>query len=206
MKLWIEKNWISYLQTGKLKKYKNFKRIYSIDLIWIRFEYKGDKWYQKYHVLHNFIRDPVLALCMVFFHDSPLLQTTGATLIMLFSAVMDTKFWPFREKARNIVLIITGYMYVAINLFFFVLASTEGTMKKKSQYLYIGFLIITLISGIIFVDIGYATMEVWIKVKNWYKEKFKNKKKVEEDSNKNETPAGPLQKSQILNFNGKISS
>lgn len=174
--------------------------------MWVKFEFRDKTWYQKYHILHNFIRDPLLAACMVFFHDMPILQTLFASLIMLVSAVLDTIHWPYREKGKNILLILTGFMYFAINSLFMVLGLSEGKMRRETQYLYIGFMIIFIISCIIIVDIGFATVEVFGSIKKWWKERKNKKKKKKKNNNKIAQDPVKQNKSSILNSSEKKNS
>jgi predicted neutral ceramidase superfamily lipid hydrolase len=130
-----------------------------MDLLWLRFTYKHDHWYQKYYVLHNFIRDPLLALVMIAFHDYPIWQISIATLIMVFSLVMNIKAGPFIEAFHNKMMVVLSCLYVVVNIGFLFLYLTRNSISRKAQYNFFGFSLIALVLLIIISELIIATKE-----------------------------------------------
>jgi hypothetical protein len=106
--------------------------------------------------MHNYIRDPILALFMIFFHDIPILQVSSVVLVFLASAIMDTKHKPFLEKNMNLMMIIVGWIFVVINLGFCFLAFLNSQLEAKTRHTVFGNVLIFTIASVFVVEIAFT--------------------------------------------------
>ena len=139
--------------------------------------YKSKHWYQRYHLLHNFIRDPILAVFMIFFHDYPILQVSSVTATMIISVVLDIKHKPFREKNHNKMMAIVGVLFVMINVGYCVLAYMSNSLRAKTKHNLVGNMIIVSIACVFIVEILFTSIEVYYSTKESCSKKKKKGKK-----------------------------
>lgn len=149
-----------------------------MDILWIKFEYKSNHWYQKYHLLHNFVRDPILAVLMIFCHDYPILQVSSVTVVMIISVSLDIKYMPFKEPLKNKMMILVGILFVVVNLGYCVLAYMSNTLKAKTKHVFVGNLLIVAISAVFIIELVFNGVQIYRDMKEECKKK-KYKKKME---------------------------
>ena len=105
---------------------------------------KTDKFYQRYHSPFGSLKDFLLAFVVVNLHDTPILQTSLVSIILLIYLLLDYLYKPFEDPAENSANVFRSSIFFAMSIFFAALAIFEGKVDSEVRYYAIGYPIISM--------------------------------------------------------------
>lgn len=174
----------------------------------MKLEYKSDHWVQRYFLMANFIRDPLMALFIVFLHDYPMIQLGSISSLFFTLLFASLKFRPFKCKFDNFKLIFSSCTFCFLKVLYLILIVGENSISSKNQSLLIGNLMILCIVVLFGVEIvvgGYVAYKDFKEArelkKKMNKEKEDAKKIPSQDFDNEESEEAPGENNENENEN-----
>ena len=104
---------------------------------WMKDGLKINSTFARHHVSIMYLRDPLMAACLVFGHDMPQVQIWGVVLMNLTCFILYSYEQPFKDGRENLVEIVNYFLFTAACACFGIL--TLGfDLTERFKYNYIG--------------------------------------------------------------------
>jgi hypothetical protein len=151
---------------------QGYKRYYD-SWWWLKDGMKQNSTFARHHVAIMYARDPILAACLVFGHDSPMLQIFSVVGIQFTSLLLYATIRPFERTLDNVVEVVNHCLFTAACLMFAIL-TLPINLGERFKYDYIGwgaiafFTILLLFNfSIIVYELWQNIKDVWARFKKW---------------------------------------
>lgn len=151
---------------------KGYKKHYD-SWWWLKDGMKQNSTFARHHVAIMYARDPILAACLVFGHDSPIFQIFSVVGIQFTSFLLYAYIRPFEKTLDNVVEVVNHFLFTAACLMFAIL-TLPLDLSERIKYDYIGwgaiafFTILLLFNfSIIGYEIWQGMKDVWVRFKKW---------------------------------------
>lgn len=133
-----------------------------------------NSFYSHHYVVMNLLKDPVLAVFLVFCSKVPLLQISAAVIITGMFFFFEAKYLPSLKKEENFKNIVSSAIYMLTNLMFLVLHFTEGNLTEAQKDGFIGWPLIVLIILLIGTNYSISVRAAYLGIKKRCQKKSKN--------------------------------
>jgi hypothetical protein len=110
-----------------------------------------------------YIRDPLMAACLVFGHDFPVFQVSSIFGINALSTFLYVWYMPFTDRMENILEITNNAVFTFVTGIFVIFAVFD--VPVGFGYHGIGWFTMATLSAMICFNFGLIFMEIWEKMK-----------------------------------------
>ena len=141
-------------------------------------ETKPDSVYQRHYHAMVFLKDFLIAFSVVILHDQPILQTSLLSFSFGSFLILDCLYLPFVNKKSNFMEISRGAIYGLCCFMFLILSRVQDTMSKKSQFHYIGYPLIALVSVLILVNVAGSCYDTYLSIRRRFCRLKKDSNKI----------------------------
>ena len=139
-------------------------------------ERKTSSFYAKHFVVLNLIKDPLLALFVVFLHDNGIYQIVPCLVLSGSFTICNIAFKPFFLKRHNFLVIVNQLMYFLSDLGFLLLAIGKDSISVENKAKFLGNYLIVVISLLIFFNVANSIYEMWLSFKRWRRMRAEKKR------------------------------
>lgn len=121
---------------------------------WMKDGLKKNSMFARHHVSIMYVRDPLMAACLVFGHDFPQLQIWGVVLMNLACFILYAYEQPFKDGRDNLIEIVNYFLFTAACTCFGIL--TLGfDLTERFKYNYIGWTTIGFFVILVFFNFSF---------------------------------------------------
>ena len=153
------------------------KKITELQLGYYTEEFKHQAWACKQFVLSQQVRAYLSIICLVAFHDQPILQTTLVTTLQVVNTVYCATFQPFKQRIENIRENLTNVLLSVCMASMLAFSNLKQT-PNDPQYTVLGYLLIVLISVIFAINIGFVIKNLYLAIRKLVKKPWKFSQKI----------------------------
>ena len=128
--LYFKSTRIAIIKKNGQHEEKGYKKNY-FSYLFLSEENHGQNYYSHHQEVLNLIKDPILAVFLVFCSKSPMVQIGAAFVITFLFFMLEVKYRPSNISAENTRNMISNGIYALTNLLFLILYVTEGKITKE---------------------------------------------------------------------------
>jgi hypothetical protein len=151
---------VAIIKNLKSKGGKGYKKS-NFNFLFLSEKNHCTSYYSHHQLILNMIKDPILAVILVFFSEYPGIQIGGAFVITLLFFFLEFFDRPSLDKAENVRNMISNGIYALINLIFFILHLTEGSISESVKENFIGWPLIASVTLLIVSNYYISMREAW---------------------------------------------
>jgi hypothetical protein len=131
--------------------------------LWLREGLRRNSFFSRHHNVTMYIRDPLMAACLVFGHDFPVFQVSSIFCINALSTFLYVWYMPFTDRMENILEITNNAVFTFVTGIFVIFAVFD--VPVGFGYHGIGWFTMATLSAMICFNFGLIFMEIWEKIK-----------------------------------------
>lgn len=149
---------VASIREDKTKAEKSYKKYYY-NFLFLNEDTDCANWYSKHQMILNLVKDPFLALFLVYASKAPLLQIGVSFLIMLVFFIAEVKTSPMLEKKENWRNYVSSGVYTVTILIFLIQVIIEDSLSVSQKEFYLGIPLIVSVSLLILSNYIISTID-----------------------------------------------
>jgi hypothetical protein len=130
--------------------------------LWLREGLKRNSFFSRHHNVIMYIRDPLVAACLVFGHDIPVFQVASIFVINALSTFLYVWFRPFKDRMENILEITNNGVFSFVTGIFVIIAVFD--IPVAVGYHGIGWFTMATLFAMLCFNFGLILKEIWEKM------------------------------------------
>ena len=156
----------AFQATSKNKKIDGFIKQQYGKYKYLIEDFKRKTFFQRFFRPPNNIKDLLISFSLVILHDIPILQI-GTIALWLLGMLAVTIFQkPFLQKKDNIIEALKGFIYLGCCAVMMIQSAVQTSWKRKTQYRFVGYPMIAMISILIVYNIGLSIYQTYRSIKS----------------------------------------
>ena len=125
--------------------------------------------YQRHYRPFMGLKDLLISVIIVLFHDFPRSQSLAISFILLTFLILDIYYRPFRDEKKNLKMLITSGVFFMLSSLLMILSFIQDHIRRSMAYYAIGYPCVILVAILLFRSLVSSLATIFEVIKSVYK-------------------------------------